>query len=116
MRRAATGAGAADALRLPARGVRGHGRRPTDRSSRVPNRRDGGCAGSRRRRAGPAATGRWPRPHTIRLFSHDTVRWDLLVVPPQSKAGAAARLMAAAADPALRLTGTALMATVGPTS
>ncbi|WP_328439155.1 DUF5994 family protein [Streptomyces sp. NBC_00444] len=53
-------------------------------------------------------------PHTIRLFSYGAGRWDLLVVPPQSGAGAAARLMTAAADPALRLTGTALMATEGP--
>ncbi|WP_141753754.1 MULTISPECIES: DUF5994 family protein [Streptomyces] len=50
-------------------------------------------------------------PHTIRLFSCGARRWDLLVVPPRSEAGAAARLMTAAADPALHLTGTALMAT-----
>ncbi|WP_428949901.1 DUF5994 family protein [Streptomyces sp. cg35] len=53
-------------------------------------------------------------PHTIRLFSYGTGRWDLLVVPPHSEAGAAARLMTAAADPTLRLTGTALMAIGGP--
>ncbi|MFI0240487.1 DUF5994 family protein [Streptomyces sp. NPDC016845] len=50
-------------------------------------------------------------PYTIRLFSYGTGRWDLLVVPPHSEPGAAARLMSAAADPALCLTGTALMAT-----
>ncbi|NEB74842.1 hypothetical protein G3I40_06285 [Streptomyces sp. SID14478] len=50
-------------------------------------------------------------PHTIRLFSYGVGRWDLLVVPPGSGTDTAARLMIAAADPALRLTGTALMAT-----
>ncbi len=53
-------------------------------------------------------------PYTIRLFSHRSRRWDLFVVPPGSEAGAAARLMSAAADPALRLTGSALMATEDP--
>ncbi|GHC72707.1 DUF5994 family protein [Streptomyces flavofungini] len=53
-------------------------------------------------------------PHTIRLFSCGARRWDLLVVPPRSEADAAARLMTAAADPALHLTGTDLMAAEGP--
>ncbi|WP_338698762.1 DUF5994 family protein [Streptomyces sp. Q6] len=52
--------------------------------------------------------------HTIRLFSYGAGRWDLLVVPPHSRADTAARLMKAAADPALRLTGAALMAAEGP--
>ncbi|MER5440146.1 DUF5994 family protein [Streptomyces sp. NPDC002790] len=52
-------------------------------------------------------------PYTIRLFSHGAGRWDLLVVPPHTGADAAARLMLAAADPALRLTGTALLAAEG---
>ncbi|MHC5264275.1 DUF5994 family protein [Streptomyces sp. UC4497] len=50
-------------------------------------------------------------PYTIRLFSYGAGRWDLLVVPSDSQEDTAARLMHAAADPALRLTGTALMAT-----
>ncbi|NGO81191.1 hypothetical protein G6045_36840 [Streptomyces sp. YC504] len=48
-------------------------------------------------------------PYTIRLFSYGAGRWDLFVVPPDSEAGAAARLMSAAADPALHLTGSGLM-------
>ncbi|MFF4273472.1 DUF5994 family protein [Streptomyces sp. NPDC001536] len=47
--------------------------------------------------------------HTIRLFSYGVGRWDLLVVPPGTEAAAAARLMAAAADPALHLTASALL-------
>ncbi|MYW65824.1 hypothetical protein GTY65_17435 [Streptomyces sp. SID8379] len=53
-------------------------------------------------------------PYTIRLFSYGAGRWDLLVVPPDSTTDAALRLMNAAADPALSLTGTALMATEAP--
>jgi hypothetical protein len=49
-------------------------------------------------------------PYTIRLFSYGVGRWDLLVVPPGTAAAAAARLMRAAADPALRLTASALVA------
>ncbi|WP_425831352.1 DUF5994 family protein [Streptomyces fractus] len=52
-------------------------------------------------------------PYTIRLFSYGRGRWDLFVVPPGSEAEAAARLMTAASDPALRLTGAALMAAEG---
>ncbi|MFZ3566956.1 DUF5994 family protein [Streptomyces sp. BH097] len=53
-------------------------------------------------------------PCTIRLFSYGAGRWDLLVVPSDTRDDTAARLMHAAADPALRLTGTALMAAEGP--
>lgn len=67
---------------------------------------------------GHTVTATWYRsgldPHTIRLFSFRSGRWDLLVVPPHSDAETASRLMTTAADPALRLTGTALMATEGP--
>jgi hypothetical protein len=47
--------------------------------------------------------------HTIRLFAYGVGRRDLLVVPPGTGAAAAARLMSAAADPALRLTAGALI-------
>ncbi|MEW2530347.1 DUF5994 family protein [Streptomyces sp. NPDC047071] len=49
-------------------------------------------------------------PHTIRLFSHNFRRWDLLVVPPDTAATPAARLMTAASDPANRLAASALVA------
>lgn len=49
-------------------------------------------------------------PYTIRLYSHGVGRWDLLVVPPGTGAASAARLMTAAADPALSLTAGALVA------
>lgn len=49
-------------------------------------------------------------PYTIRLYSYGVGRWDLLVVPPGTEATAAARLMTAAADPALHLTASALVA------
>jgi hypothetical protein len=49
-------------------------------------------------------------PHMIRLFSYGVGRWDLLVVPPRTETATAARLMAAAADPALRLTVSELLA------
>lgn len=48
--------------------------------------------------------------YTIRLYSYGVGRWDLLVVPPGTEAAAAARLMTAAADPALHLTASALVA------
>ncbi|MFI9828111.1 DUF5994 family protein [Streptomyces sp. NPDC051913] len=48
-------------------------------------------------------------PHAIRLFSYGVGHWDLLVVPPGTEASAAGRMMAAAADPALRRTATALL-------
>jgi hypothetical protein len=37
-------------------------------------------------------------PHKLLLLSHDAGRWDLLVVPPETGAKAAARLLAAASD------------------
>lgn len=37
-------------------------------------------------------------PHTLLLLSYGTGRWDLLVVPPETGAESAARLMAAASD------------------
>jgi hypothetical protein len=49
-------------------------------------------------------------PHVIRLFSYGVERWDLLVVPPRTETATAARLMAAAADPALHLTASELLA------
>ncbi|MEV5100954.1 DUF5994 family protein [Streptomyces massasporeus] len=49
-------------------------------------------------------------PHMIRLFSYGVGRWDLLVVPSRTEAATAARLMAAAADPALHLTASELLA------
>lgn len=48
--------------------------------------------------------------YTIRLYSYGVGRWDLLVVPPGTEAASAARLMTAAADPALSLTAGALVA------
>ncbi|MDT0571912.1 DUF5994 family protein [Streptomyces sp. DSM 3412] len=38
-------------------------------------------------------------PHELLLLSYRTGRWNLLVVPPQTPAGSAAWLMAAASDP-----------------
>ncbi|QYX78585.1 DUF5994 family protein [Streptomyces akebiae] len=38
-------------------------------------------------------------PHELLLLSYRTGRWNLLVVPPQTSAGSAAWLMAAASDP-----------------
>ncbi|MEI5098470.1 DUF5994 family protein [Streptomyces sp. PmtG] len=50
-------------------------------------------------------------PHKILLLSYTVGRWDLLVIPPGTGADAAARLMAAASDPAgPALTASALMA------
>ncbi|MBO3678666.1 DUF5994 family protein [Streptomyces sp. NEAU-YJ-81] len=37
-------------------------------------------------------------PHKIRLLSYTAGRWDLLVIPPETSAPSAARLMAAASD------------------
>ncbi|MER5184670.1 DUF5994 family protein [Streptomyces sp. NPDC002896] len=37
-------------------------------------------------------------PHKLLLLSYGTGRWDLLVIPPESAAASAARLMAAASD------------------
>ncbi|MEV0500264.1 DUF5994 family protein [Streptomyces spectabilis] len=49
-------------------------------------------------------------PHSIRLFSRNLRRWDLLVIPPDTADTSAARLMTAAADPTNHLTASALMA------
>ncbi|MFI6473149.1 DUF5994 family protein [Streptomyces sp. NPDC050516] len=50
-------------------------------------------------------------PHKLLVLSYGTGRWDLLVIPPQTSPAAAARLMAAASDPAgLALTASALIA------
>ncbi|MGW7237435.1 DUF5994 family protein [Streptomyces sp. NPDC054804] len=49
-------------------------------------------------------------PHEILLLSYTTGRWDLLVIPPETGALAAARLMAAAsADTGPSMTATRLM-------
>jgi hypothetical protein len=49
-------------------------------------------------------------PHKILLLSSTAGRWDLLVIPPETSAPSAARLMAAAsASTGPRLTATALM-------
>ncbi|MFE0359746.1 DUF5994 family protein [Streptomyces griseoaurantiacus] len=37
-------------------------------------------------------------PHTLLLLSYGTGRWDLLIIPPETGAESAARLMAAASD------------------
>ncbi|MFK0023547.1 DUF5994 family protein [Streptomyces sp. NPDC090798] len=50
-------------------------------------------------------------PHKILLLSHTTGSWNLLVIPPETNAPAAARLMAAASDSARPpATASALMA------
>ncbi|MEV6168210.1 DUF5994 family protein [Streptomyces sp. NPDC051954] len=50
-------------------------------------------------------------PHKLLLLSYRTGRWDLLVIPPETGAETAARLMAAASDPAgPLLTASALIA------
>ncbi|MGA5703319.1 DUF5994 family protein [Peterkaempfera bronchialis] len=48
--------------------------------------------------------------HDLLLLSYTVGRWDLLVVPPETDPAAAARLMAAAADPRNTSTASALMA------
>lgn len=48
-------------------------------------------------------------PHKLVLLSYTTGRWDLLVIPPETGAFAAARLMSAAATPG-SLTASGLMA------
>ncbi|MEU9225023.1 DUF5994 family protein [Streptomyces massasporeus] len=57
---------------------------------------------------GRPAHGRFD-PHAIRLLSYGVGRWDLLIVPPGTDAATAARLMAAAADPALHRTASGLL-------
>ncbi|MFF1416222.1 DUF5994 family protein [Streptomyces sp. NPDC058280] len=49
-------------------------------------------------------------PHKVILLSYSVGRWDLLVIPPETSAAAAARLMKAAADPRNLLTASALVA------
>ncbi|MGW1884550.1 DUF5994 family protein [Streptomyces sp. NPDC001970] len=49
-------------------------------------------------------------PHKLILLSRTAGRWDLLVIPPETGAAAAARLMSAAATPGSLLTASALMA------
>ncbi|WP_172385915.1 DUF5994 family protein [Streptomyces sp. MNP-20] len=48
-------------------------------------------------------------PYSIRLFSHNLRRWDLLVIPPDTVDATAARLMTAASDPMNHLTASALV-------
>ncbi|MFC4496318.1 DUF5994 family protein [Streptomyces ovatisporus] len=48
--------------------------------------------------------------HELVLLSYRTRRWNLLVIPPGATAATAARLMAAATDPSVRLTASALLA------
>jgi hypothetical protein len=51
-------------------------------------------------------------PHKLLLLSYGTGRWDLLVIPPETGAESAARLMAAASDyDGPPLTASALIAT-----
>lgn len=49
-------------------------------------------------------------PHQLMLRSYHVGRWDLLIIPPETGAEAAARLMAAACDPRIVRTGSALIA------
>jgi len=50
-------------------------------------------------------------PHKLLLLSYGTGRWDLLIIPPETGADSAARLMAAASDhDGLPLTASALIA------
>ncbi|MEU3304541.1 DUF5994 family protein [Streptomyces sp. NPDC006678] len=49
-------------------------------------------------------------PHKLILLSYTAGRWDLLVIPPETGADAAARLMSAAATPGGLLTASGLMA------
>ncbi|MFB7308938.1 DUF5994 family protein [Streptomyces sp. NPDC056192] len=48
-------------------------------------------------------------PNKLLLLSYATGRWDLLVIPPQTDPGTAARLLTAAADPTRSLTASGLM-------
>ena len=53
-------------------------------------------------------------PHKLILLSYTMGRWDLLIIPPETDAAAAARLMSAASVPGL-FTASALMAQEGVT-
>ena len=48
-------------------------------------------------------------PHKLLLFSYGTGRWDLLVIPPETSAVTATRLMTTATDPSWSLTASALI-------
>lgn len=48
-------------------------------------------------------------PHTLLLLSYTAGRWDLLVIPPETDAVTAARLMATATDPTRQLTASGLI-------
>ncbi|GAB7032477.1 DUF5994 family protein [Streptomyces sp. NPDC021749] len=52
-------------------------------------------------------------PNKLILLSYTAGRWDLLVIPPETDAAAAARLMSAAATPGGHCTASALMASEG---
>ncbi|WP_309143074.1 DUF5994 family protein [Streptomyces aureoverticillatus] len=49
-------------------------------------------------------------PHQLLLLSCRVGRWDRLVIPPETGAAVGARLMAAACDPRIARTGSALIA------
>lgn len=49
-------------------------------------------------------------PHQLLVLSYHVGRWDLLIIPPETGAAAAARLMVAACDPLTVRTGSALLA------
>jgi len=48
-------------------------------------------------------------PHKLLLFSFSVGRWDLLVIPPETSAVTAARLMTTATDPSRSLTASGLI-------
>ncbi|MFJ1971419.1 DUF5994 family protein [Streptomyces sp. NPDC087903] len=48
-------------------------------------------------------------PHKLLLLSYTAGRWDLLVIPPETDAVTAARLMTTATDPARQLTASGLI-------
>ena len=48
-------------------------------------------------------------PHKLLLLSYTAGRWDLLVIPPETDAVTAARLMTTATDPARKLTASGLI-------
>ncbi|WP_237330356.1 DUF5994 family protein [Streptomyces sp. BA2] len=48
--------------------------------------------------------------HQLLVLSYHVGRWDLLIIPPETGAAAAARLMAAACDPSIVRTGSAIIA------
>ncbi|MER7346334.1 DUF5994 family protein [Streptomyces aurantiacus] len=49
-------------------------------------------------------------PHQLLVLSYRVGRWDLLIIPPETDAAAAGRLMATACDPRTLRTGSALIA------